>query len=72
MKIGTNHIGNLARPILVCTLAINDDPDEMLQNTTFHKVLQCLLRQKQSSVKEILYSLEILTYDSLYMSRAMR
>ena len=39
------------------------DPDEMLQNTTFHQGLHCLLRPKQFSEKKIQYYLEIITFD---------
>ena len=36
------------------TLANNENPDEMPHNAAFHQGLHCLLRQKQSSEKEIL------------------
>ena len=49
------------------TLANNEDLDEMPHNTAFHQDLHCLLRQKQSSEKEIQFYLEIITCDpSIY------
>ena len=41
------------------TLAKGEDPDEMQHNAAFHKGLDCLLRQKQSSAGEIQFYLEI-------------
>ena len=38
---------------LTSTLANREDPDEMLHNAAFHQGLHCLLRLKQSSMKEI-------------------
>ena len=35
------------------TLATSGYPDEMLHNAAFHRDLHCLLRQKQSSEKEM-------------------
>ena len=35
------------------TLANSEDPDEMLHGVAFHQCLHCLLRQNQSSEKEI-------------------
>ena len=35
------------------TFANSEDPDEMLHNAAFHQGLHCLLRQSQSSEKEI-------------------
>ena len=35
------------------TLATSGDPDEMLHIAAFHPGLHCLLRQKQSSEKEM-------------------
>ena len=46
------------------TLANSEDPDEMLHNAAFHQGLHCLLRQNQSSEKEIQHFLEIITYGS--------
>ena len=34
-------------------LANSEDPDEMLHYAAFHQGLHCLLRQNQSSEKEI-------------------
>ena len=49
------------------TLTNNEDPDEMPHNAAFHQGLQCLLRQIQSSEKEIKYTLEIITCEpSIY------
>ena len=42
------------------TLENSEDPDEMLHYVAFH---QSLLRQNQSSKKEIQYFLEIITCD---------
>ena len=36
----------------MCTLAICEDPDEMLHNAALHQGLHCLLRQNRSSEKE--------------------
>ena len=45
----------------MCTLANNDDPDEMPYN------LHSLLGQKQSTEKELQFYLEIITFDpSIY------
>ena len=35
------------------TLLNSEDPDEMPHNVAFHQGLHCLLRQNQSSEKEI-------------------
>ena len=43
------------------TLANRKDPDEMPHDAAFHQALNCLLRQNQSSVKEIQYFLELIT-----------
>ena len=43
------------------TLANSEDPDEMPQNASFHQGLQCLLKQKSFSEKEIQYFLKIIT-----------
>ena len=49
------------------TLANSKDQDEIPHNAAFHQGLHCLLRQKQSSEREIQYILEIITYDpSIY------
>ena len=45
------------------TLANSEDPYEMPHNAAFHQDLQCLLRQKQSSEKEIQFHLEIIACD---------
>ena len=47
----------------MCTLANSEEPDEMPHNAAFHLDLQCLLRQKQSTEKEIHFYLEIITSD---------
>ena len=39
------------------TFANSEDPDEMQHNAAFHKGLHCLLRQNQSSDKEINFTL---------------
>ena len=50
------------------TLTINEDPDEILLYVAFQQGLHCLLRQHQSSEKEIKYFLEIETCDpSIYI-----
>ena len=46
------------------TLANSEDPDEMPHNVAFHQGLHCLLRQNQSSEKEMQYFLEIITCDT--------
>ena len=49
------------------TLANSEDPDEMQHYAAFHQGLHCLLRQNQSSEKEIQYFLEIISCDpSIY------
>ena len=49
------------------TLADSVDPDEMPHNAAFHQYLHCLVRQNQTSEKEIHYLLEIITCDpSIY------
>ena len=48
-------------------LANSEGPDEMLHNAAFYQGLHCLLRQNQSSEKEIQYFGEIITCDpSIY------
>ena len=42
-------------------MANSEDPDEMLPYAAFHQDLPCLLRQNQSSEKEIQKALEIIT-----------
>ena len=50
------------------TLANSEDPDEMAHKAAFHQGLHCLLRQNQSSEKEIQYIFEIITCDPpIYM-----
>ena len=44
-------------------MANSEDPDEMLHYAAFHLGLHCLLRQNQSSEKEINIFLEFLTCD---------
>ena len=44
--------------LFVFTTADSEDSDAMPQNTTFHQGLHCLLRQKRSSEKTLLYYLE--------------
>ena len=46
------------------TLANSADPDEMPHIVAFHQGLHCLLRQKQSSVKELQFYFEIIICDS--------
>ena len=48
-----------------CTLANNDDPDEMPKKVAFQLGLYCLLRLKQSSETELHLDLDILTCDLL-------
>ena len=48
----------------MCTLVNSDDPDEMLDGVAFHQGLHCLLRQKNSSEKEVQFCLEIITCDA--------
>ena len=49
------------------TLANSEDPDEMPHDAAFHQGLHCLLREKQSSAKEIQFYLEIIMCDpSIY------
>ena len=43
----------------MCTLVNSGDPDEM-QHMAIHLSLHCLLRQKQSSDKEIQFNLKII------------
>ena len=48
-------------------MADSADPDEMPHKAAFHQGLHCLLRQNQSSEKEIQYFLEIITHNlSIY------
>ena len=50
----------------MCTLANSADTDEMPLYAAFHQCLNCFLRQKQSSEKEIqFFYLEIITCDPL-------
>ena len=44
-------------------MANSEDPYEMLNYTTFHQGLQCLLRHKQFTEKEIKFHSEIITWD---------
>ena len=48
-------------------LANSEDPDEIPHNAAFHQGLHSLLRQEQSSEKEIQYFLEIITCDPQYI-----
>ena len=49
------------------TLTNSVEKDEMPHNAAFYQGLHCLLRQNQSSEKEIQYFFECLTYDhSIY------
>ena len=43
------------------TLASSEDPDEMPNNATFHQGMHCLLKQKQSSEKEMQFFLGNIT-----------
>ena len=47
----------------MCTLTKSEYPDEMPHYAAFHQGLSFLLRQKQSSEKEIQFYLEIITFD---------
>ena len=47
------------------TVTNSGDPDERPQNVAFHQSPRCLLRQKQSSEKEIQFYFEIITCDPL-------
>ena len=49
----------------LCTFTNSEDPDEMPHNAAFHLGLHCLLRQKQTSEKDIKFYLEIITCDPL-------
>ena len=49
----------------MCTLAYNEDPDEMPHHAAFHHSLYCLLSQNQSSEKVIQFYLKIITCDRL-------
>ena len=51
------HTGNLKTG----TYANSEDPDEMSLQAAFYQGLHCLLRQNQSSEKEIQYIGEIIT-----------
>ena len=44
-------------------LANSEDPDEMSHYAAFHQGPHCLLRQKQSSGKEMQFCFEIITCD---------
>ena len=48
-----NPFGNV-NP-LTGTIANSEDPDEMQHNAAFHQGLHCLLRQNQSSEREMQY-----------------
>ena len=49
------------------TLANSEDQNEMPHVAAFHQSLHCLLKQKRSSVKGIIFYLEIITCDpSIY------
>ena len=51
----------------MANLANSEVPDEIPHNAVFHQCLHCLLRQNQSSGKEIQYFLEIIACDpSIY------
>ena len=54
-------------PLNVCcgTVTNSGDPDERPWNAAFHQDPHCLLRQKQSSEKEIQFYFEIITCDPL-------
>ena len=45
----------------------SEDPDEMPYNAAFHQVLHCLLRQKQSSEKEMQFYFEITRDPLMYI-----
>ena len=47
------------------TVTNSEDSDEMHKNAAFHQGPHCLLRQKQSSEKEIQFYFEIITCDPL-------
>ena len=49
------------------TLTNSEHSDEMPLNAAFHQGLHCLLREKQSSDKEIQFNLAIIIYNpSIY------
>ena len=50
------------------TFTNSEDPDEMPHYAAFHQGLHCLLRQNQSSGKEIQHCLEIVNCDSLILA----
>ena len=53
---------------LTGTLSNSEDPDEMLHNAAFHLGLHYLVRQSQSSKKEMQYFLAVIIYDpSVYI-----
>ena len=43
-----------SRNLKVCTLANGKDPDKSLQCAPFYQCLHCLLRQNESTEKEII------------------
>ena len=49
------------------TLTYSEDTDEMPHDAAFHLCLHCLPRQNRSMEKEILYVLESITCDPLYI-----
>ena len=65
--IASVHL-NLLRIVLnvCCDIDTNsEDPEEMPKNAAFHQGLHCLLKQKQSSEKEMQIYFEIITCDPL-------
>ena len=46
------------------TLANSEDQDKMPYDAAFHQGLNCLIRQKASSEKEMKYYMEIITFDT--------
>ena len=57
-KVATLFILETSKQV---SLANSEDPDEMQHTAAFHQGLHCLLRQNQSSKKDIQYYLVIIT-----------
>ena len=62
---GLQSVTRLPKACALCTLANSEEPDEMPHSVAFHQDLHCLIRQNQSSEKEIQHFLEIITGDPL-------
>ena len=65
MIIASAHLNLLHIVLNVCCDMVtnSEDPDEMPWNAEFHQGLHCLLRQKQSSEKEMQFYFKIITCD---------